>query len=82
MMLSTFAKRTAKNSTSSTNNSFIKNRLYFTKTKPTLFAHHAERGTSFEADDIVKRLESIYLLLTSTRKTFRIKSNGGKNEHS
>ena len=57
MMLSTFAKRTAKNSTSSTNNSFIKNRLYFTKTKPTLFAHHAERGTSFEADDIVKRLE-------------------------
>ena len=57
MMLSTFAKRTAKNSTSSINNSFIKNRLYFTKTKPTLFAHHAERGTSFEADDIVKRLE-------------------------
>ena len=31
--------------------------MYFTKTKPTLFAHHAERGTSFEADDIVKRLE-------------------------
>ena len=46
MMLSTFAKRTAKNSTSSTNNSFIKNRLYFTKTKPTLFAHHAERGVA------------------------------------
>ena len=58
-MLSTFAKRTAKNSTSSTNNSFIKNRLYFTKTKPTLFAHHAERGTSFGYNTLVSDMRAI-----------------------
>ena len=56
-MLSNVAKRaTVTNVAASVNPVALNRRLYFTATRPSLFAHHAVQGTSFESDEIVERM--------------------------